>query len=122
MNLYDDKATPYKKKSSKRPPAKAKHKHDFQPCVFEFDFTKLDEAHGFVTEPKACVGSYCTVCGKVHKSLPGNGWMEWVPIRPGSQFGHYEYTENTKRELEPGTRTLPTFRLEDYWKQKYIEI
>ena len=43
---YLDETMPYKKKSKRRAPAKAKHKHDFQPCIFEYEGIQFDSAHG----------------------------------------------------------------------------
>lgn len=65
-------------------------------------------------------GDYCVVCGKIgHRS--DNRWMERVPTSIRGVFS-FEYTEEAKRELNRGTRTLPTFRLKDIWTQKFVQI
>lgn len=119
MSDQFDEIARYRKKSSRRPPPKAKHKHDFHPCVFEFDGLKFDKAHGFIPEPAVRIGSYCTVCGKVG-SVYDETWTIWVPTNPCRRSGRIEYTEEAKRELNPATRTIPTFRLNDPFSQKFV--
>lgn len=115
--MYDE-VTPYKKKTRRKPPKKAKHKHDYQPCIFEYDGIRLDKAHGFVPNPNTGFGSYCTICGKIGDS-DHNRWTRWVPIN-GGPAGHSEYTEAAQIELNPETRTLPTFRIDNIWSQKFV--
>ncbi len=52
---YLDETMPYKKKSKRRAPAKAKHKHDFQPCIFEYEGIQFDSAHGVIPKRKGNV-------------------------------------------------------------------
>lgn len=112
---------PHKKKSRRRPPAKSKHKHDFQPCVFEYEGLRFDKGRGFVPKPEATIGGYCTICGKISHAL-GAEFRRWVPLWPGSPGGSSEYTEEAKLELDASTRTLPTFHLRDYLGQKYVDL
>lgn len=116
--MYKDEVTPYKKKTQSKPPKKARHKHDYQPCIFEYDGIRLDKAHGFVPSPDTGFGSYCTICGKIGASNHDR-WSRWVPVN-GGPAGHSEYTEEAQIELNPETRTLPTFRIEDIWSQKFV--
>lgn len=116
--MCDNEETPYKKKMRRKPSKKARHKHDYQPCVFEYDGIRLDKAHGFVPSPNMGFGSYCTICGKIGGS-DHDRWSRWVPVN-GGPAGHSEYTEEAQIELNPETRTLPTFRVEDIWSQKFI--
>ena len=53
---YLDETMPYKKKSKRRAPAKAKHKHDFQPCIFEYEGIQFDSAHGVIPKEKEMFG------------------------------------------------------------------
>lgn len=96
-----DTMTPYKKKSSRRPPKKSDHKHRFSPCVFEYDGIRFDRTRGFIPSPTASLGSVCSVCGKISHTYP-EGY--------------------SKKEFDFETRTLPTFKLDDYWKQKYVKM
>lgn len=58
--MYDNEV----KENATQTVKKVKHKHDFQPCVFEYDGIRLDKAHGFVPSPNTGFGGYCTICGK----------------------------------------------------------
>ena len=115
----DENLTPYKKKSKRKPPRKAKHKHDFYPCVFEYDGMRLDEAHGLGPYPKSSIGSYCTICGKISVGTPEE-YIRWVQTEDG--FLHSEHTKAGKKELDRRTRTLPTFRIDDIIQQKFVKI
>ena len=120
-SFESDEQTRYRKKSKRKVAPKAKHKHNFVPCVFEFNGVQLDRAKGFIPKPDVGLGYYCPICGKI-----GNGdidqWFQWVPMRPGSKAGRSEYTDLAKTELDPTTRTLPTFWLDDRWGQKYVTL
>lgn len=118
--VYDDEVMPYKKKAKHMRPKKSKHKHEYCPCVFEYNGTQLDKAHGFVPKPSTCFGSYCRICGKIGEA-DHKRWMRWVPIGNGVA-GRSEYTDEAKDELNPATRTLPTFYIEDIWSQKFVPI
>lgn len=118
--MYDDEVTPYKKKAQRKPPKKAKHKHDYHPCIFEYNGIRLDKAHGFVPDQKTGFGSYCTICGKIGE-VDYTMWMNLTPIGNGKAY-RSEYTYDAKDELNPATRTLPTFYIEDIWAQKFVAI
>lgn len=123
MDLDD--VAPYKKRSQKSTPPKAKHKHDFQPCVYEYTGKRLTQERGFVPAPKSALGSYCSICGKVGSQLEGDEWCRWEWRRAigYAQFGRSVYTDKALRELDPDTRTLPTFRLDkDLWEQKFVDL
>lgn len=123
MQDYTDEFVPHKKKSSAKPPKKAKHKHDFQHCIFGYYGTKLDQEHGFVPEREQCFGGYCTICGKIGKVDLGKWFKSGESYSPLFQnLFRTEYTDEAKRELNPETRTLPTFWLDDRWKQKFVEL
>lgn len=119
MQKYDDDFVPYKKKSTKTPPAKAKHKHDFLPCVFEFNVPHYNAERGWVPELAVDIGSYCSICGKIGKADP-NRWGRYFGV-PMNSFYLHGRTEEAKAELDPKTRTLPTFWVKDHLKQKTVD-
>lgn len=121
-DAFDDDVVRYRKKSKRRPPAKSKHKHEFQPCVFEYEDIMFDRARGFINKPEHSfrMGGYCPVCGKI--GITDHEWMRTVPVKPGGSAVRIVNTEDTERELNPATRTLPTFFLEDRWGQKYVDL
>ena len=122
---YVEEIPRHKKKSQVKPPKKAKHKHDYEPCVLEFNGCRISREHGITYDKsEAIISAYCPVCGKVG-ALPD---MErWYATRYISHpvfhriIESYE-TDECKRELNPETRTLPTFWVEDRWFTKYVEV
>lgn len=94
MVYEDDEVMPYKKKSKRKPPIKASHKHDFQSCLFDFNGIMLDKAHGFVPHPQSGLGTYCVICGKI---------------------GDISF-----KEPDSIDKKLPRFRIENIWSQKFV--
>lgn len=103
--------TPYKKKSKRRPPKKSKHKHEYQPCIVEYPEDWWKKAHERSGKLKPELFYCCPLCGKL--STPPN-LMEWYE-KTGASSGLFTYTwgvspnEKLQRELDPATRTLPTY-------------
>ena len=122
MNFVEDEQPRYKKKSQKKPPAKSNHKHNYQPCVFEYNSIEFSKGKGFVQKPDAQIGNYCTVCGKIDYRFDSERWVKWVQMLAYPTCGKSEYTEEAKKELNPETRTLPTFWVDDIWKQKFVKL
>lgn len=127
MNNFNDEVPKYKKKSKSKTPEKAKHKHDYQDCVYEWDNPtgKFDRDRGFVPRHEIMGGTYCSICGKIGQMGTENfNW--YVGVKEAhSYFGYVfstELSERAKQEINPETRTLPTFYLYDNWKQKFIEL
>lgn len=94
--------TPYRKKSKRRPPKKANHKHENADCVF------FENGHHY---KHLFIGSYCPVCGKIMNWLtPLDGkWRKNDSEYP--HFIHSAWTEDALREFNPETRTLPFFEI-----------
>lgn len=111
--------------SRTKPPKKATHKHIYEPCVFEFNSPRFTKDHGVVYDkPGACIGAYCPVCGKVGDLPERERWYASRYISHptfGSCIEPYE-TDECKNELNPATRTLPTFWVEDRWFTKYVDL
>lgn len=94
--------------TKKRKTKKSNHKHQYEPCVFEYPGIKLDTAHGFVPGPdERRIGSYCKICGKI-SAAAFDDWYCWDYISHRSKP-----TDAAVRQLDPSTRTLPTFRLKN---------
>lgn len=121
VNVGDEEIMRHGKKSSKRPPTKAKHQHDYQSCVFEYVGIKYDKAKGFVPGAvEYMLGARCSICGKIGEN--GHSWYRWVPMKPGCPAGRHEPTAEANIQLNPKTRTLPTHHLDDRWSQKYVSL
>lgn len=113
----------YKKKSTAKPPAKAKHKHVYEPCILE----QLEEWHRKPHERKTNethlrFASYCPICGKVGDT-DVDRWRTYVKKHNGfCSYLETVLTEEAERELNPMTRTLPVFYIGDQWRPKYVDI
>lgn len=113
----------YHKKSQARPPAKAKHKHVYEPCLFE----QLLEWHLKPHERKdnktwLKFGSYCPICGKVGET-DCDRWRTTVKKCDGERsYVESVRTEEAERELNPATRTLPVFYIGDEWRPKFVDL
>ena len=113
----------YRKKSASRPPTKAKHKHIYEPCLFEqleLWYYKPHERKSNKTYLK--FGSYCPICGKVGET-DHDRWRTTVKKHNGvCSYIERVPTEEAERELNPATRTLPVFYIGDQWSPKYVKI
>lgn len=113
---------PYKKKSQTRPPKKSKHKHEYKPCVLEYNDLRFSREHGVVYDrPAARFDRYCPVCGKLG-GLTATDIERWYTHRYASRWVEACFTEEAERELNPDTRTLPTFWVDDPYFPKYVEV
>lgn len=111
----------YKKKSQVYSPKKSDHKHLSQDCVFEWDdpLGKLTDK-GFQKVHKVDGGAYCPICGQIRL---GEMSFDWYKEIKGFSAFHLELSERAIKEIDPKTRTLPTFFLNDFlWKQKYVDL
>ena len=106
----------YRKRSNKKAPAKAKHKHEFANCVYVIASVRLDTAHGFVPAQRLSIGTYCPMCGKIGTTFDST-WR--VDSNRWSAFG--VWADKAQKEFDESTRTLPVFRIDDVFKQKYVK-
>lgn len=118
--IYDPEDTRYRKRAKRKHNPKAKHKHEYQPCVFEYEGIQHSRTQGGVPASETMMGSYCPVCGEIG-SYNVDIWMRWKPVA-GGKAGRSEYTEEACRELNSETRTLPTFWLEKGFFQKFVSL
>ena len=113
----------YRKKSTAKSPAKADHKHVYEPCLLEqleLWYCKPHERQSNKTLLK--FSSYCPICGKVGEA-DRDRW--WTTVKKNNgMFSYLEKvrTEEAERELNPATRTLPVFYIGDEWNPKYVKI
>ena len=113
----------YQKKSTARPPAKAKHKHVYEPCLveqLELWYCKPHERKSNKTMLR--FKTYCPICEKVG---PQDTKRWWTSVKKHNGFCSYLETvptEEAERELNPATRTLPVFYVGDQWSPKFVEL
>ena len=112
----------YRKKSTKKPPVKAKHKHVYEPCLFEIPHEWYCKPHERKSNATFLVfRSYCPICGKT-SGCDRERWFTRVKRFNG--VIHYlesVHTEEAERELNPVTRTLPVFKVADQFA-KFVDI
>ena len=122
MNFIDD-VPKYKKKSQKKPPKKANHKHQFKTCIIEIPLDWHKKPHERNGEMTPHLYEYCFICGKVGRYEPDYEKFWTREKRFNGVFNYYETvpTEEGTIELNPATRTLPTFRVDDIFP-KFVKL
>lgn len=114
--VYDE-IPRYKKKAKPKTTPKAKHKHKYEPCVLEYEYP--DSIAMLNHKTKGCtISSYCPICGKIG-SCDVTRWYK--PVKTGDGY-KIELTEEAKQELNPTTRTVPTFWVDDWLFPKYVDL
>lgn len=104
MELPEEQAL-RRKPSQKKPPKKARHKHNYKPCIYHIvvKHGHLDLERGFVPEIRTVPGDYCITCGKV-----GDVHYFWGLVSP-----------RVPAELPTD---VPEFDLVDNVWQKYVNL
>lgn len=123
MDDYDLIA-PYRKKAKPKVPKKSKHKHLFQPCVVEYPEDWYTKPHLQSGKRKADIAYYCPTCGKRTSVLEMDRWREKRPLDDSGiplPIFAIEPTEECAMELDPKTRSLPTFYMNDPF-DKFVDI
>ena len=122
MNFTDD-IPKYKKKSQKSPPKKAKHKHLNDPCIIEIPSDGWKKPHERSGKMTPYFYAYCPICGKVTGYNPDKERWWAREERYNGSFHFYETVPSAEgaKELDPTTRTLPTFRSDDIFP-KFVDL
>ena len=105
------------RKKKRKTVKKASHKHLNEPCVLEYPANWFMK--GYVSDKmRAAIRGYCPLCGKVNTV---DNYERWY-VSEKTLYGlTHEVTEEANRELDPATRTLPTFRVKDPFA-KFVEV
>lgn len=120
-DTYDE-VPKYRKKSTKKTPKKADHKHKYVNCVFGYDGILWDKECGFKTIPVKSIGTYCKICGKVG-SVIDQKWLRETNQWFGDKEYEQRWSDKARAEFDESTRTLPYFWLDERWgSNKYVEI
>ena len=111
---YNDDEVRYKKKSNSRPPKKANHKHLCEPCIISYPNEWWAKEHLRTDKTHDVIGIYCPICGKIGELKDRARWYMKDTVFVGNvQFTENVLTEEGKKEMNPETRTLPTFKVKD---------
>lgn len=118
--METEEVMPYKKKSQAKSPRKSKHKHKYELCLVEYPQQWYLKEHARNDEKTTDISAYCPMCGK---RGPVKNLEQWIlSERPmGCGFIRQVVTEEYMKELNPETRTLPTFWIDEPF-QKRVEV
>lgn len=103
MEDFQNDIPKYQKKSNRQPPQKAKHKHDYKPCLLKSTNEKHMNGIYF--------SEYCPICGKIGNTH----FMESISY--GDGFRHV-LNDEEKLELH---KDLEIFTVNSVW-DKYVAI
>ncbi len=106
----------YRKKSQKKPPKKANHKHEWANCVYNTMTYGYSREKGFYKTTELSVGTYCPICGKIG-NVADQKYRENICAIP--KFYQLEWTKEAQKEFDPATRTLPFFEINQF-KDKFV--
>lgn len=119
--VYQDEILLHKKYDSYEPKIKkADHKHTYEDCLCEVyeRNAHYDPVKGFLDGTRLTFASFCTVCGKLRWETNKN-WAKKVETK---RYISYDWTDEAKREFDSETRTIPFFRIKDFFKDKYVKL
>ena len=115
-----DGGLPYRKKAKKKTPKKSNHKHEYQPCVLEYTDFIYDLVLDKQVTKRNRIASFCPFCGKIGSRTDFDRWYAWVST--DSPAGRFEYTVEALKELNPATRTLPLFHVDDGFFSTFVNL
>ena len=119
-NIFDENDIPkYKKASQAKPPKKAKHKHLAEPCVIIYPRDWHTKEHLRSNEKSTTIDCYCPICGKIMGLQNRERWYKHEVLKGFSCWS--VETEECLRELNPETRTLPTFEIDSPF-DKFVSL
>lgn len=122
MNDIPNDIPKYKKKSAAKPPAKAKHKHMYEPCLISRPDEWYLKEHLRSGKRKFDFRAYCPICGKLDYLDDKSRWYKKVERCHGTfNFLETVLNDEGEREMNPETRTLPYFEIEDMF-EKFVKI
>lgn len=116
--------TPYKKKSTGNTPKKSKHKHVYEPCILSYPDDWWEKAHlrRRHVSRTPIFSSYCPVCGKIGAIKDRARWYKNETVFTGNiQWTRSVLTDEGEREMNPRTRTLAYFEIDDPFV-KFVEL
>lgn len=122
-DIFDENDVPkYRKASQAKAPKKAKHKHLAEPCVTIYPKDWHTKEHLRSNEKHATIDYYCPICGKLMGLRDRERWYTTEPLR-GLPFAGIRtvHTEECERELNPETRTLPSFEIDSPF-DKFVSL
>lgn len=107
----------YKKKSQKKTPKKANHRHEYSPVILSYidKYSDFSRERGFVPMRVYSAGSRCTVCGRLIHGFPGS---EPTRVARTVKIPWVNGTERRYCEVLEDFKHLPVVEVTDYWTLK----
>lgn len=118
-NIYEDDVPKYKKASQAKAPPKAKHKHLAEPCVLSYPQDWWQKEHLRGEKRQLEISYYCPICGKIMGLKERERWYTTNILRGFSCWD--TQTEECLRELNPDTRTLSLFEIDNPF-DKFVNL
>lgn len=123
-NAEVSETAPHKKKADTSSPKKSKHKHLYEPCVVSMPDGWWKKEHLRTGERKLEFRLYCPICGKldyIDDSIRSR--MYTTVKKQAATFSYVEtvLSEEGEREMNPETRTLPYFEINDPF-DKFVSV
>lgn len=106
INIPDD-IPKHRKKSTKRPPKKSRHKHTYEECLLNVEYEMDGASFGNVL-----MSEYCTICGKI-----GNKKMLETTKENSSGFRRLLNND----EILEKYKDLKVFEINDFY-DKYVTL
>lgn len=112
----------YKKKSTAKAPPKSKHKHLVEPCVVAYSSEWWTKEHLRTTNKTTIITGYCPICGKIGELKDKSKWYtKDNGVLNNVEWTKTVYTAEGNREMNPETRTLPYFEINDPF-DKFVNL
>ena len=110
--LWVEDAEPkYRKEAKKSSPPKAKHRHEYENCVFQCETESyIDDTARKLPTHTMSIGSFCPICGKV-ETVSDARWRSGIHYKPDILDWLKEWSPEAIAQFDEKTRTLPMFLL-----------
>lgn len=112
-----------KKKSKKKIPKKANHKHEYTNVIIEYEYPKNYPIQRLAGQPAQVIESYCTICGKMDTAKQDPVAVKLFPHIHTGHFGFLSHIAGYEHECENyrqwALSHYPHYSMPDYWEGAY---
>lgn len=113
----------YKKKSKKKPPKKADHKHEYQNIIIEYTYPNNYPISSLAGKPAKAIESYCPICGKMDSAKQDPIAKKLFPHICTGHFGFIAriigYEKESEDYKEWASKHYPHYFMPDYSESSY---
>lgn len=126
-NNYENEVLKYHKKKESnisKAKKKSKHKHQYKECLLQYKYNFKDNV--FTDEEKekkhTTLSSYCVICGKIGGQLENSIVIDYLQTKYINNKRKCRSVMDGEELYEKYHDRLPVFFVEDYWKDKYVNL